>query len=259
MTTSTNKRVDDIFQDLQRRILRREFAPGDRLPPERNLAGQYDTNRNTLREAIRKLEQVGLVTVRQGRGVTIADYHRTGTMSLLGAYLEHGDDVAGRVEVLMDVLEARAAVLRIAVSRIARRAEAQDVARLRSIAASQIRAFEAEDRVALARGDVAWLDALVDGAHSLTVRWMANTFLEIYRGVIERFPSLWIMEDTYPAYLTALVDAIVDRDGERAAAVIGDFFERADRTLEGILSGLVEGADDASAAEVEPTTPREEA
>ncbi|MGC4068992.1 MAG: winged helix-turn-helix domain-containing protein, partial [Polyangiaceae bacterium] len=63
-----------IFVELRRQILKGELLPGERLPGERELAQKYDTNRNTLREAVRRLEQLHLVTVRHGQGVTVADF-----------------------------------------------------------------------------------------------------------------------------------------------------------------------------------------
>jgi GntR family transcriptional repressor for pyruvate dehydrogenase complex len=44
------------------------FAPGDRLPPERELAASMHVSRSTLREAIAALRQAGLVRTRSGRG-----------------------------------------------------------------------------------------------------------------------------------------------------------------------------------------------
>ena len=57
-----------IFKELRRRILTNELVPGERLPGERELAAEYRTNRNTLREAVRRLEQARLVTVRVHAG-----------------------------------------------------------------------------------------------------------------------------------------------------------------------------------------------
>ncbi|NLE48812.1 MAG: winged helix-turn-helix transcriptional regulator, partial [Sandaracinaceae bacterium] len=71
--------TEELFDRLRARILSDEFTKGQRLPPERELAREYATNRNTLREAIRRLEQAGLVTVRQGQGVTVTDFRREGT------------------------------------------------------------------------------------------------------------------------------------------------------------------------------------
>ncbi len=56
---------------LRRSILAGEYRPGDRLPPERKLAEQQGVSRGTVREAFRKLEQLGLVDIRHGGGVTV--------------------------------------------------------------------------------------------------------------------------------------------------------------------------------------------
>jgi GntR family transcriptional repressor for pyruvate dehydrogenase complex len=44
------------------------FSEGDRLPPERELAGSMNISRATLREAIAALRQAGMVATRSGRG-----------------------------------------------------------------------------------------------------------------------------------------------------------------------------------------------
>jgi GntR family transcriptional repressor for pyruvate dehydrogenase complex len=44
------------------------FGPGDRLPPERELAAEMRVSRSTLREAIAALRDAGLVQTRSGRG-----------------------------------------------------------------------------------------------------------------------------------------------------------------------------------------------
>ena len=84
----TSKIASTLYYDLRRQILKGDLSPGERLPGERELATKYATNRNTLREAVRRLEQARLVTVRHGQGVTVADFRRTGTMELLPAFLE---------------------------------------------------------------------------------------------------------------------------------------------------------------------------
>lgn len=59
-------------EDLARRIREGEFAPGQRLPSEAELARYYDVSRLTLREAIRGLQQERLLTIVHGRGIFIA-------------------------------------------------------------------------------------------------------------------------------------------------------------------------------------------
>jgi GntR family transcriptional repressor for pyruvate dehydrogenase complex len=62
---------ESLADTLRKSILAGEYRPGDRLPPERQLAGQRGVGRGTVREAFRKLEQLGLVDIRHGGGVTV--------------------------------------------------------------------------------------------------------------------------------------------------------------------------------------------
>src|ERR1700719_2752825 len=45
-----------------------EFVPGQRLPPERELAAMLEVSRTTVREALQRLQASGYVTTRRGRG-----------------------------------------------------------------------------------------------------------------------------------------------------------------------------------------------
>lgn len=46
---------------IEQKILDRSLRPGDPLPTETDLAGQFGVNRSTVREALRRLESAGLV------------------------------------------------------------------------------------------------------------------------------------------------------------------------------------------------------
>jgi DNA-binding FadR family transcriptional regulator len=54
-------------------VARGEFKPGDRLPPERDLAKMLAVSRPTVREAMIALEIAGLVEVRGGAGAFVTD------------------------------------------------------------------------------------------------------------------------------------------------------------------------------------------
>lgn len=68
---STADRVAEITAHLEQLILSGTFKAGDRLPPERELAEQWNVSRSVVREAIGRLAGVGLVHSRQGSGTTI--------------------------------------------------------------------------------------------------------------------------------------------------------------------------------------------
>ena len=60
-----------LSDDLERR-LGQQYAPGDRLPSEAQLAADYAVNRLTVRQAMADLARRGLVTASRGRGTFVA-------------------------------------------------------------------------------------------------------------------------------------------------------------------------------------------
>ncbi|UFS58349.1 FadR/GntR family transcriptional regulator [Subtercola endophyticus] len=60
-----------IVQRLEALITSGELTPGERLPPEREMATQLGVSRNSLREALRELESRRLISREQGRGTTV--------------------------------------------------------------------------------------------------------------------------------------------------------------------------------------------
>jgi GntR family transcriptional repressor for pyruvate dehydrogenase complex len=235
----TTNLADDIFLDLRRRILAGSLVPGERLPPERDLAATYQTNRNTLREAIRKLEQSRLVTVRQGQGVTVTDFRRTGTIELLAPFLEHAGDDAEKVRVLADVLPGRIQLLELTLTLAAKRATADDHVRLQTLVSEQLAMFDEGDVRKLERAHHRWLDTLVNAAHSLPVRWVGNSFLEASEGLFDRFPNMWLLEPTFPSYQREAMKALLARDGEWAVAAARSYHLRIDHMLQELLGALL--------------------
>ncbi|TLU66747.1 pyruvate dehydrogenase complex transcriptional repressor PdhR [Thalassotalea litorea] len=64
---------DVIVEHLEGMILEGSLKPGQKLPPERELAEQFEVSRPSLREAIQKLETRELVYRRQGGGTFVND------------------------------------------------------------------------------------------------------------------------------------------------------------------------------------------
>ena len=62
--------ADRIYQYIKEESLQ----PGEKLPGERKLAEEWKVSRSTLREAIRELENEGIVHVEVGKGTFVTDY-----------------------------------------------------------------------------------------------------------------------------------------------------------------------------------------
>lgn len=229
--SGANNIAATVFRDLLRQILSGELTQGERLPGERELAARYGTNRNTLREAVRRLEQSRLVSVRHGQGVTVCDFRKTGTMDLLPPFLETTSDMAEVAHLIEDLLPARLMVIEFAARLAARRADRADVERLRDITDLLIAAFERGDPVVIAHGFQRWLEALIDAGHSVAVRWIANPFLEAYRELMDRFPALWVLEPSFPQHLRAFIEALEREDEDTSIQILRTYYERVDSRL----------------------------
>ena len=228
MTARASTIVEDIYTVLQGRILSGALPAGSRLPAERELAAEFNTNRNTLREAIRRLEQDRMVSVRHGQGVTVCDFRRTGTIDLLEPFLAHGGDATEKLNALRDLLAFRTVVLESAIALAVDRATAADHERLHRLTRVLRGAFAAQDRDALSEGFHEWLEALVDSSHSLTARWAANPYLDLNRSFTGRFPSLWITDEAFPAYLEACARAVSAQDAEAGIAATRSYYAKID-------------------------------
>ncbi|MBW2297456.1 MAG: FadR family transcriptional regulator, partial [Deltaproteobacteria bacterium] len=65
---SQNRIFQDIVDQIQEAILEGRLQTGDILPSERDLKEMFNTSRGTLREALRVLEQKGLIEIKLGVG-----------------------------------------------------------------------------------------------------------------------------------------------------------------------------------------------
>lgn len=64
----------NVFQQLRARMLSKKMRPGDRIPTEKVLSEEMGVSRNVLREAMKSLELMGVVSSQPGRGTVLKDF-----------------------------------------------------------------------------------------------------------------------------------------------------------------------------------------
>src|SRR3954454_4081294 len=98
-----------VFSRLSEEILSGHYEPGEKLPPQRALAAELGVTMTALREALKRLEQLGLVDVRHGDAMRVADWRARGGLDVI----VHVLFAAGGLDrgVLADLMEARRLML----------------------------------------------------------------------------------------------------------------------------------------------------
>ncbi len=118
---------------LQRAIVSGKLRPGEALPSERALAEQHEVNRSTVREALRRLEALGLITVRQGGATRVAEALLSTSLAALPELVASGGRLGLKVQ--EDLHELRGLLLGFCAERAAHLADPASVARLEQLAA----------------------------------------------------------------------------------------------------------------------------
>ncbi len=119
-----------IADELCRKIVNKNYKPGEKLPTERELAEQFKTTRHSIREALKRLEALGLVKIRQGSGIVVQDIDLIGGLELFDTLIR---DEEGKVNLplLKDILEFRDNMVRQVVRLAAERHTQEELDELR--------------------------------------------------------------------------------------------------------------------------------
>lgn len=90
MTSEKGRNLKKSFVDeMQARILSGELRPGDRLPPERELAEQMGISRGSVNQGILDLERMGFLRVVPRKGTFVADYIKNATSQTIAAIMNY--------------------------------------------------------------------------------------------------------------------------------------------------------------------------
>jgi GntR family transcriptional repressor for pyruvate dehydrogenase complex len=116
-----------IAEQIRNSIMSGEFVPGDRLPPERELAEMFGVSRPSVREALNILGASGLVEALQGGGTTVLSLMEQGSGNALS------DMIRIEQERALDVIEVRKCMESWTAYFAAQRALPEDLRRMEEI------------------------------------------------------------------------------------------------------------------------------
>jgi GntR family transcriptional repressor for pyruvate dehydrogenase complex len=199
MATAPNV-TESIAARLRNDILVGTYKAGQRLPAERDLATRLGVNRGSVREALKKLEQMGLVVIRRGDGATVRHLHEA-SIEIVRHLLIMDGQVNHRL--LEQVLDVHEMVVAGAAHLAVERGNVED----------QRKARELLRRLADPNASDADREALFDGLVDLITEASGNLVLRLVRNVIrtalaEQMMAARLRQAARPRDLAGIFQAI---------------------------------------------------
>jgi DNA-binding FadR family transcriptional regulator len=228
-------RREEFIAKFEELILSGRFAPGDKLPPERELSLSLGASRPVVHAALGCLASRGLVRIEPRQGVFVADWRREGSVEMLLSIMSYsGGGISPRL--FDSLLEARLLFETELARLAASRRSASQLDELERLLARE-RLFEYREP-----GDATELDyafhlgvALASGNDVYPL--LMNSLKRIYERILDRFYSDPSVIPEVFALHRELVAAIASRDEAEAAATMRRILEYGERNLRRIIVG----------------------
>jgi GntR family transcriptional regulator, transcriptional repressor for pyruvate dehydrogenase complex len=164
---------EHIVEQIHALIREGRWAPGDQIPPERELAERFRVSRTSVREALRALEMQGVIESRQGGGTFVRTSDTEALVPPLAAAI-----LRGRRE-MAEVLEVRE-LIEPGIARLAaRRATAEHVTELENLVRRQRECIE--NGLPFIDEDTAFHYTLARAADNHILLRLHNVILDVLR------------------------------------------------------------------------------
>lgn len=208
------KLSDAIEQQLESLIIEGTLRPGEKLPPERELARQFDVSRPSLREAVQRLEAKGLLLRKQGGGTFV---QQNLWQSLNDPLIEL---LSGHPESRFDLLETRHALEGIAAYYAALRGTDEDISRIRDCHLLIQQAQEGGDLDAEAAAVMQYQIAVTEASHNVVLLHLIRCIGPVLeQNVRQNFELLYSRREMLmkvSGHRARVFEAIVAREPEKA-------------------------------------------
>lgn len=197
-----------IAEQMEQFIQEGDWPLGEKIPPEMELMKQFETSRNTIREAIQSLVHTGLLESKRGSGT------RVKATNPLQVLLEN----TIQKHELRDILEVRYLLERFAAPLAAER---RTPAQLRAIQRAYQACEQATTNEEFLQADFYFHETIVKAANN-------PLFTELYQHIatsVERSIAHLLKETNITHLHTALLQAIEDGDALRAKHEVSIHYE----------------------------------
>jgi len=169
---------EEVVGQLHQLIDDGKLKAGDRLPSERELAETFRVSRSSVREAIKTLENEGMVMSRPGSGTFITAVNVEAIIPPLASLLSRGKDA------LIDLFEMRCLVEPSIAALAAERATPADILRLKEIYTQQEQQINRD--ISAVDSDAAFHLTIGRATHNAALQRLVASIVEILKPIREK-------------------------------------------------------------------------
>ncbi len=220
---------DQIVSQILKLIKEGRLKPGDSLPSERTMAGDFGVSRPPLREALKTLEAMGFLEIRQRHGVRVKSLTGPDFYNPLAAALDNDESMVLQLIEIRKIFEAWAA------ETAARVATDEELEELGNIYREIERDYE-NDALGV-DADVRLHLAIYRATHNTVLSHLAFTLLELLRQAQTVTRELMLRDKANKAELLrqheAIVEAVRRRNPRKARAAVLAHLRFAEKFLKG--------------------------
>ena len=171
----TEKLSSSVKLQIEKLILRGILRPGDRLPPERELAERFGVSRPSLREAIANLDEKGLLISKANSGIFVADVLGNAfSPALIELFSCHEESVD-------DYITFRRDLEGLAAERTAKFGSSTDLQVIQTIFDKMEAAHQKRDPTDEARLDADFHLSIIETSHNVIMLHMMRSMYELLR------------------------------------------------------------------------------
>ena len=214
----SEKLSQSVVRQIEMLILRGILRPGDRLPPERELAERLDVSRPSLRDAVAELQSRGLLVSRAGSGIFVADVLGSAFSPALVRLF------ANNTEAVFDYIAFRRDMEGLAAERAARLASDTDLKVVDTIFAKMEAAHSKRNPAEEAALDADFHMAIIEASHNVIMLHMMRSMYDLLReGVFYNRSVMFKQRTTRTALLDqhrAINAALQARNAAAARAAV---------------------------------------
>ena len=217
---------DQIAGSLIEDILSGRYRPTERLPSERDLSARFDANRGAVREAMKKLEQIGLAEVQPG-GARVKQAEEA-TLDVLGPMLAQGN--VPDAQLLDQIMLVISQLMSLAAQQTLEVATQEELDHIRSLVRPIVEEDLDREQHTLARFEL--MQTIMLRSNNLPLQIIARSLFEqVAPHTAPLHPHIVVDQEAYRIFGRQLDTALRERDQSALRATFTEFSDLNRRSM----------------------------